>query len=265
LKTPITYYGGKQNLVKDILPLIPYHKCYIEPFFGGGALFFAKEPSKVEVINDINGFIINFFKVLKQNYGELKKLLDITLNSRQQYNEARVIFKNQENYDDVKKAWAFWVLTQESYGRQFNKGWGFDRREATQSKRLKNKIDNFTVDYSNRLKLVQIECDNALEVIKRFDTKDSFFYCDPPYYNSDCGSYKGYTIEDYRKLLELLSNIEGKFLLSSYPSDILNEYKIKNNWQQVIKQQYIRMSSNLQNRKYKTELLVYNYESQWKF
>jgi DNA adenine methylase len=175
MKTPISFYGGKQRLVKTILPLIPYHKSYIEPFFGGGAVFFAKEPSELEVINDINGFIINFYKVLKQNYNELKKLLDITLHSRQQFYEARVIFKNQENYDDIKKAWAFWVLTQESYGHVFNRSWGFGKNYGSFSKSIKNKIDNFNEDYVTRLRLVQIECCDALMVIKNFDSENAFF------------------------------------------------------------------------------------------
>jgi len=62
MKTPITYYGGKQTLLKYLLPLIPQHKLYCEPFFGGGAVFFAKPKSDVEVINDINGEVINFLK-----------------------------------------------------------------------------------------------------------------------------------------------------------------------------------------------------------
>ena len=65
LKTPISYYGGKQNMLKHILTLVPEHKIYIEPFFGGGSLFWAKEPAKCEVINDVNMNLVNFYQVLK--------------------------------------------------------------------------------------------------------------------------------------------------------------------------------------------------------
>lgn len=65
LKPPLTYYGGKQLMLKNILPIIPEHEIYNEPFFGGGALFFAKEPSKIEFINDISGEIVNFYRVIK--------------------------------------------------------------------------------------------------------------------------------------------------------------------------------------------------------
>jgi DNA adenine methylase len=260
MKTPISYYGGKQLLVKTILPLMPEHICYAEPFFGGGAVFFAKTPSKVEVINDINGYVINFYKVLKQNYNELKELLDITLHSRQEYNNAKEIYNNPNNYDDIKKAWSFWVLTQQSYGSKFNGGWGYNVGINTNSNKIKNKIDNFSLEYSDRLRLTQIECNNAIKVIKNIDRENSFFYCDPPYYNSDCGTYKGYTIDEYDLLLKTLSNIKGKFLLSSYPSDILERYKNKNKWNQIEIKKIKNMSLNCNELKYKKEILTFNYK-----
>jgi DNA adenine methylase len=259
MKTPITYYGGKQKLTKIILPLISEHICYVEPFFGGGAIFFAKEPSKVECINDTNGFVINFYKVLKQNYNELKELLDITLHSRQQYNEAREIYYNPNDYDDVKKAWSFWVLTQESYSSKLLGGWGYSIKSKKVSTQIKNKIDNFIEDYSNRLRITQIEYNDAIKVIKNFDSKNTFFYLDPPYYNADMGHYKGYTIDNYKNLLDTITNIQGKFLLSSYPSPILEEYKNKNNWNQIEVNKYLDMSSNAKETKRKIEVLTKNY------
>lgn len=71
MKTPITYYGGKQMMVKHILPLIPEHHLYCEPFAGGLAVFFAKEKSKVEVINDLNRFVINFYQQIQNNFEAL--------------------------------------------------------------------------------------------------------------------------------------------------------------------------------------------------
>jgi DNA adenine methylase len=260
MKTPITYYGGKQKLAKVILSLIPEHICYVEPFFGGGAIFFAKEPSKVECINDINVFVINFYKVLKQNYNELKGMLDITLHSRQQYNEARNIYKNPIEYNDIQKAWSFWVLSQEAYGTKMLGGWGFGRGSNTKALNIKNKIDNFIEDYSDRLRLTQIECNDAIKVITNFDSEDAFFYLDPPYYNADMGPYKGYTIDDYKKLLETIAGIKGKFLLSSYPSQILEEYKNTNKWNQLEINKHIDMSSNLKETKRKTEVLTKNYK-----
>ena len=88
MKPPLTYYGGKQRLSKKIISLIPPHRLYCEPFFGGGAVFFAKEPSKVEIINDKNGEVINFFKVVKTKFAELQKEIQGTLHSREHYKKA---------------------------------------------------------------------------------------------------------------------------------------------------------------------------------
>lgn len=73
MKTPVTYYGGKQKLVTTILPLFPEHVLYTEPFAGGAALFFAKEPSEIEVLNDLNSELINFYKVMQQDFISLQK------------------------------------------------------------------------------------------------------------------------------------------------------------------------------------------------
>lgn len=79
MKTPITYYGGKQKMLSVILPMIPEHSIYVEPFFGGGAVFWAKEPAQVEFINDINGEVANFYRVLQTDYDALKREVDQTL------------------------------------------------------------------------------------------------------------------------------------------------------------------------------------------
>ena len=92
MKTPITYYGGKQKMLKYILPMMPAHQIYVEPFFGGGAVFFAKKPVKVEFINDHDGEVINFYKVLKEHFPDLKKLIDTTLHSEYQQKEAKNIY-----------------------------------------------------------------------------------------------------------------------------------------------------------------------------
>ena len=81
MKTPITYWGGKQQLTRRILSMIPKHKQYNESFFGGGAVFFAKQPSEIEFINDINGEMVNFYRTLKKKFSELKDEIDCTLHS----------------------------------------------------------------------------------------------------------------------------------------------------------------------------------------
>lgn len=107
MKPPLTYYGGKQKLAKTIIKLIPAHTAYIEPFFGGGAVFFAKEPAKIEIINDINDTIVNFYHVCKTQFPELQKRIAYTLHARAKYNKAAEILKDStDTYTPVERACA---------------------------------------------------------------------------------------------------------------------------------------------------------------
>lgn len=257
-KTPISYYGGKQNLVKIILSLIPDHNLYCEPFVGGGAVFFAKTPSPVEVINDYDGKVINFYKVCKLQFSKLQKLIQATPHSRKIHTEAAAILKKGSAKDLVKWAWAFWVQTNMSFSSKIFGGYAYERQSNGISKKVFNKKAQFTEAFCERLDLVDIECNDALKVIKSRDTPESFFYVDPPYFNSDMGHYKGYTETDFRNLLELLSKIKGKFLLSSYPSDVLNQFTKKNRWHTFSKEQKISVTRGHRD-KLKTEVFTANY------
>ena len=106
MKTPITYYGGKQNLVATILPLMPHHDTYVEPFLGGGAVFWAKGKSEVEVINDSNRELIKFYEVAQNEFVELEKMVRISLHSRSLHNDATVIYNNPHMFTRIKRAWA---------------------------------------------------------------------------------------------------------------------------------------------------------------
>ena len=256
MKTPITYYGGKQTLLKYLLPLIPQHRLYCEPFFGGGAVFFAKPKSEVEVINDINGEIVNFFKVLKSKFPELQREIKATLHSRELYKKAMVVYDHPDLFTDVKRAWALWVLTNQGFAGMIG-SWGFGKDDSKEAA-LANKRDAFKKEYEDRLAKVQVENNNAIKVIQRCDEKETFIYADPPYIGSDQGHYKGYSENDYRELLDALAKVKGKFLLSSYPSKILNTYIKKYKWkvQKVTKNVAVTKHTD----KVKTEMIVMNYD-----
>jgi DNA adenine methylase len=256
MKTPITYYGGKQTLLKYLLPLIPQHKMYCEPFFGGGAVFFAKPKSEVEVINDINGEIVNFFKVIKTKFPELQSEIKATLHSRELYRNAMVVYAHPDLFTDVKRAWALWVLTNQGFAGMIG-SWGFGKDDSKEAA-LATKRDLFTKEYEDRLTKVQVENNNAIKVINRCDDKETFIYADPPYIGSDQGHYKGYSESDYRELLDTLAKVKGKFLLSSYPSKILSTYIKKHKWkvQKVTKSVAVTKHTD----KVKTEMIVMNYD-----
>lgn len=244
-------------MLKHILPRVPKHRIYVEPFVGGGAVFWAKEPSEVEVLNDTNGEIINFYEIAQKNFKELEKEVKATLHSREQWRQAKVVYENPGMFSPLKRAWAFWVLANQSFSSIVG-GWWATSRGNSSEKSLKNKRERFSDSIKRRLERVQIDCVDALNVIKNKDSKETFFYCDPPYFNSDLGHYGGYTALHFMALLEMLSKIKGKFLLSSYPSEILMKYAKKHKWKMFSVEQNIAVTK-LTSRK-KTEVLTGNYE-----
>lgn len=261
LKTPISYYGGKQNLVTTILPLIPPHTTYIEPFVGGGAIFWSKRPSEVEVINDYNRELINFYECVQNNFVELEKMVRISLHSRSLHKDASVVYDNPHMFTKIKRAWAVWVLASQSFSSMLDGSWGYDKIKGTTSQKIANKRDAFTEDLAIRIQNVQIENTDALRIINSRDYNDAFIYCDPPYFNSDCGHYDGYSKEDFENLLKMLQNIEGKFLMSSYPSEILAQYTKQSGWFTKSVEQKVSVA-NATNKpaKKKIEVLTANYD-----
>jgi DNA adenine methylase len=258
IKTPISYYGGKQTLVSKILPLIPDHKIYTEPFLGGGAVFWAKKPSPVECINDMNNSIVAFYRVIKSDFAILRKLVLETPSSRKIHNETEFILNNTEHFSDIKIAWAVWVQCNMSFSSNMMAGYGYAVQKNSHTKKIFNKKKSFKKALTDRLELVDIECNDALKIITSRDTADTFHYVDPPYYNSNMGHYGGYTEQDFKNLLSVLSEIKGKFLLSSYNSDILSEYTQKFGWHKIeITKPIVACKGD--RTKTKTEVLTANY------
>ncbi len=259
LRTPISYYGGKQKLAATIVKMLPNHKLYCEPFVGGAAIFFAKPPSECEVLNDTNAELINFYRVCKNRFHELQPLVRITLHSRKEHDDAWIVYNKPHLFNEVKRAWALWVLSTQSFCSQLDGSWGFDKTDNTTSVKVSNKREQFTEELAIRLQNAQIECADAVYIIQSRDGVDSFFYCDPPYYNSNCGHYDGYTIEDFELLLKTLAGIKGKFMLSSYPSDILKQYVKANGWHQWSTETGVSVNNRSGYQKRKVEVITTNY------
>lgn len=259
LKTPISYYGGKQKLASKILSVIPQHTLYAEPFVGGGAVFFAKKPSEVEVLNDTNRELINFYRVVQNDFVSLEKEIRITLHSRELHKQASVIYNFPSLFSEVKRAWAVWVLSTQSFAAQLGSSFGYDKIKNTTTKKIINNRDRFTEEYAIRMQRVQLESADALYIINSRDTEQSFFYLDPPYFNSDCGHYDGYSEQDFENLLKLLTSIKGKFLLSSYPSPLLQRYAKVNGWHMWSVEQGVTINNKGGYVKRKIEVLTANY------
>ena len=258
MKTPIVYYGGKQRLVATIIPLIPKHDIYCEPFMGGGAVFIFKPKSKSEIVNDLDSMISIFYRVLQNDFEALRKKINETLYDRIIHKYAWFVRKIPHYFSDLTIAWAFFTLSSLGFSGTLDSFGCYTLGNKAQTH--ENKKQLFTVDLKKRFEGVQIENVDAVELIKRRDTVKSFFYCDPPYIDTSQSHYKGYTREMYITLLDVLSNLKGQFLLSSFPSDVLDEYIKKNGWHS---KEIIQVKSASRNpdgtRKKKTEVLTANY------
>jgi len=154
-KTPITWYGGKQLMLKHIIPLIPEHKVYTESFVGGAAVFFVKVPAPCEVINDLNKEVANFYYTAKVNFKKLQYQVSTTLHSRSAYKDADVIYKNPHLFDEVKRAWAFYTMANQSFSANLS-SFAFDKVGKT-SFTINSKRGRF-IDYiTERLSKATIE------------------------------------------------------------------------------------------------------------
>lgn len=263
MRTPITYYGGKQHLASEIISMIPAHKFYCEPFFGGGAVFFQKPKSKIEVINDTNNMLINFYLCIQNRFEELSRLVHETLHSESLYYKAKDIWNGRVDATEIEKAWAVWVITNGSFAGSMYGGWKWCNGTSGSHSAImiKNKREDFKKELHERLSETQISCRDALRVIKERDSEETFFYLDPPYPGHYQGHYCGYTHKDLDQLLQVLAGIKGKFILSNYWCQTLRWHIIKAAWNHKEIEVSLKVANlgngHLQKRK---EILVFNYD-----
>lgn len=208
--------GGKSKSVKTILPLIPEHKCYVEPFFGGGWIYFAKEPSKVEAINDINGELINFFEVLRTKKNEFMSQFEFALKSRELYLHFRQNM-NLDKLSDVERAFRFYYIIQNAFGGMYRMNKKGECNAAFVSSPRKEAQGSFwdleKIKMAHeRLKNTIIENRDYKDLIKIYDKEYTFFFFDPPY-DTDL-KYNGISSFNYDELLDTCRNLKGKFLLT---------------------------------------------------
>ncbi|HXS95069.1 MAG TPA: DNA adenine methylase [Candidatus Limnocylindrales bacterium] len=207
---PIAYIGGKRRLAKQIIASIPPHITYVEAFAGGAQTFFQKEPSKVEVLNDLDGEVVNFYRVCQWHHEELIRFLRYWPASRKLH--AWMLAASPALLTDVQRAAKFIYLQRNSYGGLIVKQhyhYAVIQRPNHRPERIPEIINKA----HERLQLVQIECLPYQEILRRFDRKSTFFMLDPPYWNRKL--YKqNFSERDFHDLEERLHHIKGRFLLT---------------------------------------------------
>lgn len=206
----VPWMGGKRRLAKHLLPLFPVHDCYVEPFCGGAALFFMKVPSKVEVLNDINGDIVNLYRVVQHHLEELIRQFKWALTSRQIFEWERDT--NIERLTDIQRAARFFYLQHMAFGAKVTGqafGASATRNTTINLMRIEEKLSTAWT----RLNRVVIEHLDWQDVIERYDCKGTFFYLDPPYWKT--GGYGvPFGLEQYQAMATLAGSMAGKVIIS---------------------------------------------------
>jgi len=207
---PTTQVGGKNRLAKTIIALFPFHRCYVEPFAGGAQVFFHKPPSKVEVLNDLDGELINFFRVCQSHPDELIRCLRYHLASRRWFD----LLKNTQvqGLTDIQRAVRFFYIRRISFGGRVIKP-TFGYSLAARPRFRPVRIPEIIARAHQRLQDVQIECLPFQQILKRYDSTQTLFYLDPPYWNLPY-YHHNFTEEDFIELAALLARLKGKFILS---------------------------------------------------
>lgn len=236
-------------MANKIIEIIPEHSMYVEVFGGSGQLLFSKETSDIEVYNDIDGNLCNFFRILRdeKKYGEFKSKLDMTPYSRQEFYDCRDSWRDE--VDEVERVRKWYVTCMQSFSNNFST-WSHTKSKSRRgmsmavSRYLGNVEENLPKAVE-RFKTVQVENISYEKLIGKYDSENTLFYLDPPYIHDTRKMTYTYAYEmdnaDHEKLVDMLLNIKGKAILSGYDHEIYNKL-IDNGWLKVDIGEYAKRS-----------------------
>ena len=206
----IPWLGGKRRLADRLLPMFPQHECYVEVFCGGAALYFLRQiPAPVEVINDINGDLVNLYRVVQHHMEEFVRQFKWAISSRQ-------LFKWQqetkpETLTDIQRAARFYYLQHHAFGGKVN---GQNYGTATTAPMINLcRIEESLSAAHLRLNGTNVENLSWQECMRRYDRGHTFFYLDPPYWQTE-GYGVPFGFEQYVQMAETMRNCKGKVMVS---------------------------------------------------
>jgi len=222
----IPYVGGKQSMVAELTARMPQHSVYVE-VFGGAASFLLNKPrSGQEVYNDIDREMVNMLMQIRDHPLALKHAVSTIPYSRELYEKWRREYRDDKvPKDDIERAARFMYIMCTSWAGGFYKGWRF-AIEANEERRLRGHVE-LVPKISERLHNVTFDCLDFERCIKNWDSPDTFFFLDPPYFETPENYYRHtMTPEQHEKLAELLKHVEGKWLVTyAYHPRIREVYK----------------------------------------
>lgn len=231
LKAPFGYYGCKQRLSARIVATLPPHNAWVEAFCGSAAVTLAKKPAPIEVINDIHGEIINFFRQLRENTGELQRLISLTPYSRQELELCRM---PAETVSELEKARRFFVSAMMAINGSFGEakgGFSFSNSYSRGGREARVSRWNSSADrlerVAARLSRVRIENKEALKLFKDFAARPAtLVYFDPPYLGDRIRGYDfDQTSLDYHEqLLKAVEKAKCMIFISGYHNDLYERY-----------------------------------------
>lgn len=229
LGSPIKFYGGKGQLKHQIAPYIPYGESFIEPYSGAASLFFHRHPSPIEVLNDLDENLINFFRhlqspILSQN---LEQALRWTFYSRSEFGKAIETLRNPAS-TPLDRAWAFFVTKNMgmSGDADYESQWSRSPGSARDVPLIFSRKVEMIEQYCERLKNVFIDRQDAIACMRYWDNEDAVFYCDPPYLHETRakGHLSKYSnemsIEEHAAMVDCLLELQGAVVLSGYEHDV---------------------------------------------
>lgn len=240
----LKWHGGKAYLASRIGALLPRCIHYVEPYFGGGSLLLARNPDGVsEVVNDLHGGLVNFWRVLQSEvtFARFQRRVEATPFCEAEWIRARAVLDIPPACE-VEWAWAFFVACRQSLAGRMKSFTGITKTRTR--RRMNNEtsawlscIEGLPAVHERLKRVLIIGPRPALDVIRSQDGKDTLFYLDPPYLHETRATTGDYTHEmsvgDHQELLGAISGIRGKFALSGYRCDLYDEVAERNGWRRV--------------------------------
>lgn len=260
MQSVLHYPGGKKRIASWIIKHMPPHHSYLEPYFGCGAVLFAKQLAPIETVNDLGGEVVNFFRILRnpESREKLQERITYTPYARQIYDET----VREDPEDPVERAACFAIKSMQGHGFRMNGDCGWKKdvygRESAYAVRYWNKLPKSIAEMAIRLKQVQIENRPALDLIKDYDYETVLMYLDPPYVWSTRTGRKQYRHEmsdqDHIELLETITSSKANVMISGYDCELYDFYLGK--WKKV------QVAARAQNKKQRVETLWMNYDQE---